>query len=270
MGSMDITRDRSGDTIPTYVYASTHIHSKTICTAFADGSNLTLLSADKYVKGHAVVYGRLRGCNEIIASAKFHGYNWYYIDRGYLRATRDQDYSGYFRITKNALQCDGLGRGELERFQKLHLHIKDWRQNGDHILICPPGKAFADLSKFDADKWTRNIISQLRQYTDRELRIRPKPLKNQRVKSLLSDLNNCWAVVTHSSNSAVEALLKGIPVFCTDICASYHMGYSDLSKIETPYYPDDRLRWAITLASNQWTLDEFKSGLTWSMLNKAG
>lgn len=264
---MDNQGNRDGTAVSTYVYATTHIHSKTICTAFAEGSRLTIVPADKYFRGNAVVYGRLRGCNEILTNAKIRGYNWYYIDRGYLRATRDHDYSGYFRITKNALQCDGLGRGDLKRFQKLHLHIRDWRKSGSHILICPPGKTFANLSNFDVDKWTSNVINQLKQYTDRELRVRPKPLKDQRVKSLISDLNDCWAVVTHSSNSAVEALLNGVPVFCTDVCASYHMGYSDLSKIESPKYPNDRLRWATVLASSQWTLDEFRSGLAWSMLN---
>lgn len=45
-------------------------------------------------------------------------------------------------------------------------------------------------------------------------------------------------MVTWTSNAAVDALLAGVPVFCTGDCAASVMGRSDPINIEYPYYPD--------------------------------
>ena len=79
-------------------------------------------------------------------------------------------------------------------------------------------------------------------------------MKQDKTAPLAVDLKDCHAVVVHSSNVAVDALLAGVPVFCTVPCAAYRMGYADLSKIESPLYPDDREQWAWNLADQQWTL----------------
>jgi hypothetical protein len=71
----------------------------------------------------------------------------------------------------------------------------------------------------------------------------------------------CW-----TSNAAVDAVLAGVPVFCTSPCAAYRMGHADLSKIETPHFPPDREQWAWSLAANQWTLREMASGQCWREL----
>ncbi|MEQ8504625.1 MAG: hypothetical protein RIB80_04815 [Rhodospirillales bacterium] len=73
-------------------------------------------------------------------------------------------------------------------------------------------------------------------------------------------------MVTWTSNAAVDALLAGVPVFCTGDCAASVMGRSDPINIEYPYYPDNRYEWAATLAANQWTLDEIASGMMWAAL----
>jgi hypothetical protein len=65
----------------------------------------------------------------------------------------------------------------------------------------------------------------------------------------------------------VDALLAGVPVFCTAPCAAQTMGHTDPALIETPLYPDDRERWARVLAANQWTLDEMRDGACWHDLN---
>ena len=72
--------------------------------------------------------------------------------------------------------------------------------------------------------------------------------------------------MTCASNAAVEALLSGVPVFCTGPCAAYRMGKPDVTEIETPALPDDRERWARVLAANQWTLDEMADGTCWREL----
>jgi hypothetical protein len=88
-------------------------------------------------------------------------------------------------------------------------------------------------------------------------------------KPLSADLVGAWALVTHSSNAAVEALLEGVPVFCTAPCAAYRMGRPDVAAIEAPALPDDREQWAWNLARAQWTLAEMKSGECWRDLQRA-
>ena len=73
--------------------------------------------------GDCVVYGRLRGCDRIIREADQAGRDWLYIDRGYLRASRDTDYSGYFRATWNHLQGDGTGAPNFVRLRALGVKL---------------------------------------------------------------------------------------------------------------------------------------------------
>lgn len=67
------------------------------------------------------------------------------------------------------------------------------------------------------------------------------------------------------SNIAVDAVIAGIPVFCTGPCAGLTMGLSDLSKIESPVRPE-REQWLYTLAANQWTFEEMKRGELWNVI----
>ena len=77
-------------------------------------------------------------------------------------------------------------------------------------------------------------------------------------------IRGAYAVVTHHSNAAVEAVLAGTPVFCVD-GAALGMGESDLTKIERPYRPsyEKRLAFAQALSWCQWNIEEMKDGSAW-------
>jgi len=47
------------------------------------------------------------------------------------------------------------------------------------------------------------------------------------------------------------------------------MGLSDFTKIESPIYPTGRAAWAAALAGQQWSLEEFRSGVAWRTLQAA-
>jgi hypothetical protein len=76
-------------------------------------------------------------------------------------------------------------------------------------------------------------------------------------------------LVTWSSAAANEALLAGVPVFVAGDCAASKMGLSDFTKIESPIYPPGRAAWAAALAGQQWSLEEFRSGVAWRTLQAA-
>ena len=82
-------------------------------------------------------------------------------------------------------------------------------------------------------------------------------------------LKGAWAVVTHHSNVAVDGLLQGIPAFCWQGVAA-PLSSQDLTKIETPVYPDGREQWTADIAWCQWSIAEMKAGLPWLHLKSEG
>jgi hypothetical protein len=131
------------------------------------------------------------------------------------------------------------------------------------VLVCPNTEEFMATVGGVTGDWVAEVTTELRHFTDRPLVVRRKGEH----KSFAADLVNAHALVTHTSCAAVEALVAGVPVFCTERCAARWMGTSDLSKIETPSYPERRQEFMEVLAENQWTLEEMKNGIAWRALN---
>lgn len=250
------------------VYATTHKHSRTICEAFAAGCGAPIVGPSPLRPGDAFMYGALRGLLPTLQRAQREGRTWFYADNGYLKPGH---YHGHYRVTRNALQHDGYGTTDPARWRELGLSIAPWRKNGGHVVVCPPGRLFASLFGFDADKWLADTLRALKAHTDRPVKVRVK-MSWQEVKTpmepLAADLEGAWALVTHSSNAAVEAVMAGIPVFATARCGASRVALSDLSMIEAPMLPDDREEWLSVLAANQWMLDEMRDGTCWRMLTE--
>jgi len=249
------------------LYASDHVHSVTVMSALAAGTGLPLHQAPcDLAPGGMVTYGCLRGLRALFERTRIEGRDYVYLDNGYFRpsAHNRRDYSGYYRATKNALQHDGSGTADPHRFEMLGKRLLPWKFGGQAIMICPPGNVFAGLVGFDAQGWLAQTIATIKKVTDRPYLVRDK--SNRGGVTLWDALRDCHCLVTHSSNAAVEALVYGVPVFCTAPCAAYAMGQPDLSMIEAPRYPE-REPWAWALAANQWTLAEMKSGQMWREIN---
>ena len=202
----------------------------------------------------------------VLTEARAEGRTVYYADNGYLAAGHWQ---GYFAITRNDSQVDGrpdadLGQAGPERFERLGIKIKPWRRRGRHILICPPGEVFASLRGFDHQAWLDAVMATIVDHSARPIRIRRKPIRRRELRRqlpLAADLDDAWAVVTHSSKVAIEAVLAGIPAFVTAPCASRAMASADIGGIEAPHYPAGRAEWAFNLAANQWTIEEIAAGV---------
>jgi hypothetical protein len=95
----------------------------------------------------------------------------------------------------------------------------------------------------------------------RGLRVRALPGK--RVGGTLADaLDVAAVVVTWSSNTAVEAVLAGVPVICCDPGSmAYPVAAQSLS---APLIRPDRAEWAARLAWTQWNIAEILSGEAWA------
>jgi hypothetical protein len=268
------------------VYCTGHKFSVLVCEAFAKGGPFTIVPPAPLRPGDVFMYGALRGLLPTLRQAQREGRNWFYADNGYFLPGKTEQ--NYFRITKNALQHDGSGRATTDgkwRATRLGITLKPWRKSGGHIVVCPPGHLFGATFGFSADAWIEKTVETLKQHTDREIRFRmktswndAKPVdiirrstgkpKTSVTTPLSEEIRDAWALVTHSSNAAVEAVVAGIPVFCTEPCGASAMGLSDLSKIESPRTDGDRENWVGVIAANQWMLAEMRNGKAWRDLNQ--
>ncbi len=175
----------------------------------------------------------------------------------------------------------------------LNLNLKDYRANGNHILLCLQRNGGWSMGGFDVIDWTASTITELRKYTDREIIIRAHPgdkgatgylsptnlikkislLKNVRVSApgaeLNADLKRCWAVVNYNSSPTVGAAIEGYPVFVTDPTRSQcaEIANTNLAQIESPNLPD-RQKWVERLAMFHWNFEEIQSGECWTHMRK--
>jgi hypothetical protein len=224
-----------------------------------------------YYEGPALFYGCTPKTLHALKLARQNkNYPWYYVDNGYFGGI----YQGhkFFRISKNELQYTGPLDPDFERLRHFNLKIEPQRR-GEYILFCPPGKIFmqctASIGYLD---WKDKKIKLIRENTNLPIVVREKPKNINEYKRDPSTiaLQKAHAVVTHSSNIAVEALLLGVPTFTSREHSATIISYNneeDLIHLDDPKIPQNRKEWAATLANRQWGFGELWRGDFWRKLN---
>ena len=179
----------------------------------------------------------------------------------------------------------GPKNNDNQRAQQFNLDLKPWRTDGDHILICLQHIKSEQWSDMPAlNEYVIKTVESIRQHTDRKIIVRPHPrcpLKNLPVldnvgyeipKQIANtyddfDLNfaNAWAVVSHSSNPGIHAVLNGIPAFVSEQSLAYDVGNTDFSTINSPKTPD-RQQWLNDYTHTEWTIEEIAQGIPFSRL----
>lgn len=246
---------------PVSYYSAGEVTSPRFAFAFAKGCGGQITDDLEYLfPGPVALFGSPAAW-PLLRKAQAESRPYYYSDHAYLGRSK------FFRITRNAYQHDGTGPGDPNRFLVFHREVQPWRRTGSHVLVCPNSAVYCHLHGFDVHEWLRTVTTTIRAHTDREIRIRWKV--DQRMKSIKDDLVDAWAVVVFSSASALDALITGVPVFVlAPFAAGYRLGLDDLTKIESPIYPDGREPFMHALCSNQWNLQEIYSGMAWRHLQE--
>lgn len=199
--------------------------------------------------------------------------DFYYIDNGYFGAGHGP--AGYMRITKNAMQHLGA-KGNImpARWNRIGKTARPMKQPGEpgHILVVCQSDFWYVRHGTTRNAWVNGVVDTLaRSGTTREIRIRGNDKKGKPEFPISRELEGAYAAVAHSSNVLVEGILLGVHAFATASCAAWHVGNSNLLRIDDPirYSQGDILHWAVILANNQWTNREIEGGVAWRMLSGA-
>ena len=228
--------------------------------AFAAGAGCGYSDSGELLPGDVAMFGSTKRW-DILMEARAQGRDWFYGDHAYFGRLK------HYRVTRNAFQASGDGDADLNLVKKHGIEIKPWQTRGGHILVCPPDHGFEQLmlraGVLAAADWGSRTLDILRRYTDRKLVVRD--LAEAGRSSFTEALDGAWALVTFMSNAAVEAAMAGIPVFALGPCAARAIGRTELSRIESPIYPE-RHQFAANLLAQQWTLDEMADGTCWRAL----
>jgi len=248
---------------------------------FARGCNTTPISTDDFDYKSSTDTILLRGIlkHKIMKRCWQDNRMFYYMDSGYFgneRTSKNPNGWKYWhRIVKNNLQHGEIVSRPDDRFKQFNKKFNPWKKDGRKILIAKPDIKPCKFYGIDLDQWTDDTINTIRSYTDRPVVVReraPQRINRISTDTLQQALNNdIFALVTFNSVAAIESIFHGIPAFTlAPANAASPVSLQDLSKIDTPYYPDqDKLyAWGCHLAYGQFHTKELESGRAKQLLEE--
>lgn len=233
-----------------------------VIRAFAHGLSCRIAYAEdegSELQDIPVVWGVLRESDRILAQARAQGLHFFYVDHAYF----NRGHGNSYRITRNAYDAGRVRKVGDSRLKMLNLDVQPWRKSGRSIIVCPPTEHFA--AAHNCSDWLETTLCALKLETDRPIVIRTKPRPGEGSVPLVEALQDAHALVTHSSNVAIEAVCLGTPVFVSPTSAAAPVGRTDIGMIESPRYPK-REGWLAHLAYSQYSLEEIRDGSAWNLL----
>lgn len=194
-----------------------------------------------------------------------------YADLGYWQ--RDQ----YYRLAVGSWSPDGYVRAGLPaaRLEGLGVQVQPWKSGSEIVVAGSSPKAAADHG-LGYMAWERRAVKAL---TAKGLRVvyRPKPGDpaaqpiegaGYDTRPLAEALEAAAGWVTHHSNSAIDALVAGVPVHC-EIGAAAAFSVP-LEQIGQAPRLEGREQFLADVAWLQWNLDEMRRGDAWAHLKERG
>ena len=181
------------------------------------------------------------------------------------------------RFKWTSLAFNGLnGRGEfhaehtpLDRGLEFCHLVQPWTFGGDYYLIAGQCLGDAALDGVDFLEWVRSLPEEI---DGKPVLFRPHPsgswlpVPHPVTRGTLDeDLQNAAGLITWNSNSAVDALLRGVPAVAYDIGS---MVYRYVGNKIDKWVRPDRDKIVARLAACQWTLEEMARGAAWEQLGR--
>jgi len=208
--------------------------------------------------GTHIVGGLQFGSLDLMIELRANPKPFLFMDRAYFGGGPG---TNMLRIVPNAYQHHWMP--QVDRWARVRQpNISEWQDSkpSDAIMVVPPSAAICLL--FDLGDWLKDTMHALAMLTDRPVFI---SYKGDR-QPLVERLKNCHAVVTWTSNVAVEAVCAGVPAIVSKHSAARpmccHIETMDQHSIENPKRPDKTIRqtWANGLTWGQFSLEEIRNG----------
>ena len=268
------------------VYLSGNPVHDRVLRAFAEGCNGDLVENWKYEPSSvAVIFGVYKSKvptsfprGKIFQQQRENNLDVVVLETGYIN--RGDGENHHYAAGFNGLngRADFLNRDmPSDRAEKLGVMLRPYRSGGSRIILCGQVPWDASVEGTNHQEWLEATVERLRAYSRKDIIFRPHPLARGYYKplgcsvsdrTLQGDLWDAHAFVTFNSNSGVEALLDGIPVFASDhgsMC--WQVANKSLMQIDVPNRPP-REQWLADLCYAQWDLEEMRSGEAWAHLSR--
>lgn len=236
----------------------------------------------------AVVFtGRLASSHSILHACLSKGARFIYFDKGYVRRGWGVENKGYIRFSVDGLHplsyFQQVARPP-DRWNRLKITMKPRLKKGAHVIFAGCTSKFANFHDFDPVDYARTVVDTIKRWSGRPVLYRPKPgernspvdnpiegttLSNHH-RTIEEELKNAHALVTFSSNAAIDAILAGVPAFVLGPGIAKPISNTDLSRIENPLFPSEKERrqFFYDLAYCQWNGHEIETGLVWENLKE--
>ncbi len=240
------------------------------------------------VKGYDVVFTtRIASSTYVMKSCTEHGVHYVYFDKGYINRGWDasEDREAYYRFSLDSFQplpyFQAIPRPP-DRWEKLNVKLHPRRENGEYIIYAGCSEKFARWYHFEPTEHATRVIHEIKALTSRPIIYRPKPSYGRAVPipgsvyskgrcKIEEELENAYALVTFSSNAALDAILYGVPAVVLGPGIARPVSNTDLSMINHLSFPTDqeRFQWCCDLAYCQWQLKEIRDGTLWQELKNS-
>lgn len=233
------------------------------------------LDADVAVIWSVVWAGRMRDNQAVWKHYRNHGRPVVVLEVGML----DRSRTWKIGINGTGLQSRFAQEFDLDRPSKLKIQTRQWRCNGNDILICCQREDSEQwIGQPPLRHWLDDVVSQIRKVSDRRILVRSHPRRPglhppgtvlQRPIKIAGTydgydfdqvLQQAWCVINWNSGPGSQAALQGVPVFVGPDSLASPVGSQDLCQIESPLYPD-RSAWLIDICHTEWTLPEISQGI---------
>ena len=173
--------------------------------------------------------------------------------------------AGYYGHTEN-----------LDWDRPARLNIQLAQSSGNHILVAAQHRNSLQLSGVDLESWIVQQINNLRQHSDRPIRVRPHPRCQLQLSKLPKSVRietpekltntydsfdidyQCHAVINYNSGPGIQAAIAGTRPIVDTSSLAYPVSVL-VEDIEQPYTVD-REQWLVELCHTEYTLDEIEQG----------
>jgi hypothetical protein len=241
--------------------------------ALVEGSGATWASADVILANtqYPMIFSGVT-TTLVLDQARQHGLDYWYVDTGYFGNGKRKN---YLRVTKNAYHnWFPIVERPRDRLDEISMDLTRFCR-GNRILVVPPDNKVCEVMKLgDLEQWIADTVALIQQHTDREILVRRRILSRTHrlvedtfVGQLQQDIN---AVVTYTSNCAVESVLHDIPVISLGKSAAIQVCSDGIEKIDSlpDIDPDVKEAWMRHLSYAQFTEEHMRCGTAWAILNE--